>query len=167
MQENNPTTKLCFKCKEVKPLTEFYRHLQMADKHLNKCKECTRADVEKNRAAKAEYYKKYDRDRFQNNPKRRAEQLEAMKRNYDPAKQLEYKRAYRARNKDKYKAHYAVSNALQDGRLVRNPTCEKCGANSEHAHHDDYTKPLEVRWFCRPCHLAQHRELNEAKRQES
>lgn len=38
--------KECFKCLRTLPLSDFYAHRQMKDKHLNKCKDCARQDAE-------------------------------------------------------------------------------------------------------------------------
>lgn len=40
--------KKCFKCNIEKPLSDYYKHKEMKDGHLNKCKECTKKDTNNN-----------------------------------------------------------------------------------------------------------------------
>lgn len=45
---------------------------------------------------------------------------------------------------------------IREGELVRQP-CEVCGIDKTiEAHHDDYYRPLEVRWLCRKHHIEHH-----------
>ena len=56
-------------------------------------------------------------------------------------------------------AHRMVSEAIRNGQLTRQP-CERCGSESDViAHHEDYWRPLEVVWLCRPHHAQRHQEL--------
>jgi len=67
----------------------------------------------------------------------------------------EKKNAYRKRYPERYAAHTKVGNAIRDGKLAKKP-CEVCGELIVHAHHDDYSKPLEVRWLCTKHHALHH-----------
>lgn len=58
----------------------------------------------------------------------------------------------------KSSAHSAVSRAIKDGTLTRQP-CEVCGDIRSVAHHGDYLKPLEVRWLCAAHHADWHTEF--------
>ena len=44
---------------------------------------------------------------------------------------------------------------VRDKHIIRQP-CEICGEKAE-AHHDDYNKPLEVRWLCFKHHREWHK----------
>src|SRR3954468_4471597 len=86
------------------------------------------------------------RDRVRAN-KRRAAAVR-RRRKEDP----EYMRRQHARE--------TLRNAVRDGRVKRGP-CEQRGPGCEgpiHGHHDDYDKPLEVRWLCRAHHKRLHDE---------
>lgn len=58
-------------------------------------------------------------------------------------------------NAEQSQIRAAVAKAVKLGELVRQP-CEVCGATRTDGHHDDYSKPLEVRWLCRGHHLKHH-----------
>jgi ribosomal protein S27AE len=98
-----------------------------------------------------------DRARYYRNHANRRAVADAYQREHRE-QATEANRRYVERNPDRYKAHNAVSNALRDGKLTRGP-CENCGAPRAHAHHDDYSKPLEVRWLCSTCHGIEHRRI--------
>jgi hypothetical protein len=66
-----------------------------------------------------------------------------------------YNRAWQAKNKEKRAAHGAVEYALLCGALVRE-TCEICGECRTDGHHEDYSRPLDVRWLCKLHHRQVH-----------
>ncbi len=51
----------------------------------------------------------------------------------------------------------AVSGRYRDGMHLDRQPCEVCGDPKTDGHHEDYSRPLEVRWLCRLCHARAHR----------
>ena len=101
------------------------------------CKECRKALVRQNRAKNAEYYREYDKERGNRQTP-------------------EYLREWRDKNPEKYKAHSMVNYHLRAGNLTKK-ACEICGSSDRiHGHHDDYNKPLDVRWLCPEHHAEFH-----------
>jgi hypothetical protein len=58
-------------------------------------------------------------------------------------------------------ARETVRNAIKNGNLKKDP-CEECGKLKAHAHHDDYSKPLNVRWLCALCRARYHKMKRES-----
>lgn len=85
----------------------------------------------------------------------RREYMNAYRRLKGRPNQTGYTIAWRKRNPERAKLRSIVAYAIRLGILVRQP-CEVCGAEKVHAHHDDYSKPLEVRWLCRDHHNEFH-----------
>jgi hypothetical protein len=136
--------KTCIKCGFPKSIENFYTHPKMADGRLGKCKQCCKKEATDRRVNKIEEIQEYDRSRS-NLPHRIAARIEYFKDH-----QFGVER----------RARRIVSNALRDGRLIKNP-CENCGATEVEAHHEDYEKPLEVNWFCKQ----HHTEADKIRRQ--
>jgi len=131
--------KVCRCCKQTKQISDFYVQKTMADGRSNKCKECVMAANRERRfnPLTREAILAYDRKRGSRQPKL-------------------YLKEYRSTYPNKYRAHVLVGNAIRDKKLFREP-CEKCGRiDTVHGHHDDYLKPLNVRWLCTAHHKQHH-----------
>ena len=134
-------SKKCFKCNEVKLLDEFYKHPNMVDGYLNKCKRCAKLDTSSYYKNNRKHYAKYEQKRFKN-PNRKT-------------KIKKYQQDRRKNNPEKYKCGYLTSNAIRDKRIFKKP-CQVCGNINVEAHHKDYAKPFDIEWLCRKHHLQKH-----------
>lgn len=147
--------KTCRQCGHDVRLADYYRHPRTADGVMAVCKACHRKNVSANYQRNKAHYQEYERGRA--NLPHRVAQREAYS-------QTSEGRAAHARSSRKQRqvrplqraARVAVGNALRTGRLIRQP-CEVCGAERAQAHHDDYSKPLDVRWLCTTHHAEWHK----------
>ncbi len=91
-----------------------------------------------------------------------------------------YDRAYRQANLEKVREHDRLPH--RKVQLRRDPAkvrarnrawrrfgkdkqpCEMCGDPNTQIHHDDYDKPLEIRWLCLKCHGVVHRSSSPIRR---
>ena len=136
--------KVCSSCKTSKPLSEFYKWKLGKDGYRASCKFCVNkqnnSSIRKNPEAKLRASRKY------------------KKVNIDKVR--EQTSLYRSSNPIKRAAHVTVQIALREHRLVKG-VCECCGDTNSVAHHDDYSKPLDVRWLCNFHHKQWHTKNGE------
>jgi hypothetical protein len=149
--------KVCRECNVEQTLSEFYKHEAMGDGHLNKCKSCVKERVNKHREENIEKVREYDRQRsmLPHRVQTRKEYMQTEQGKESKKKSLE---KYHKRHPMTYAAHVITCNAIRDKKLKRPTKCSVCNAKKMiEAHHDDYTKPLDVRWLCNACHRAWHK----------
>lgn len=141
--------KTCSKCKVEKPLTDFSKDRGNKKDGANYwCKSCWRLYGQENQAKIRRRKKCY----YQEN---RIKFLHKQKK----YKQSDKGKATGKRSRQKYpercKAVQALCYAVRSGKMNRSVFCEKCGLPAEtDGHHADYSKPLEVEWLCKKCHVA-------------
>lgn len=124
-------------------------------------KEKRNAYQRKFREENKELVRARERDHYQRN----AEKINARKRKKRTtdefrAKKREYYRKSRQKiikqreepvNKQKTKCRALLGYARRRGYITVRP-CEVCGNPKVEAHHDDYTKPYDIRWLCKRHH---------------
>lgn len=88
-------------------------------------------------------------------PERKLARLEYSKTKEGKSAHAKAAKAWRSRNKEKTSAHNAVANAIRSGEISRLP-CLVCGSTEAQAHHEDYSKPLDVEWLCEKHHAERH-----------
>ena len=95
--------------------------------------------------------------------RKNAERMRIYKREYNREwrKKNGYHNEYAAKAKypEKQRARKLLQYACKIGHIKRGD-CEICGSPKAQGHHDDYSKPLEVRWFC-PLHHAEHHKKSQ------
>ncbi|WP_439398480.1 hypothetical protein ACRQ5Q_14480 [Bradyrhizobium sp. PMVTL-01] len=133
--------KPCSECAAVKPLDDFYKHPSNTDGRANICKDCHKKRMKLRRQTNPAV-QAYDRERA-----KRPERIAAMAANT---------KRWRSEHPEAYRAQNAVNNAIRDGNLTKHPCCVCLSDKDVHAHHTDYSRPLDVKWLCAGCHHRIH-----------
>ena len=128
----------CIKCNRIKSTKHFYHSTIRKSGNRGECKSCVidrvhSANQKPHRLTwyTSEKFKMVHRGNFQR---------------------------YIAQYPMRREARSITYNAIRRGELVRASKCENCGKNQNiEAHHDDYNKPMSIRWLCKNCHGEWHR----------
>ena len=131
--------KRCALCGELKPVTAFHRKLAAKSGWHPRCKQC-----------RSEHHEPQDQI------KQQATRRRWMERHPDRMQAARLR--WLVANPAAARAHYTLTNAVRDGRIIRPATCQECGTPCvPDGHHADYEKPLDIEWLCLSCHRKRDR----------
>lgn len=140
-------SKVCIKCGAVKLFGEFYEG--------NRCNDCVKA------------YTKIKTAELRQNPEWLAKERDRCRKKEQAfrdaggkgTRKKECVQRWKAKNRLKWRAVKLAGMTQLRGKLKPKTKCEMCGSEGLiHRHHDDYSKPLKVRWLCPKCHGFVHRK---------
>jgi len=153
----------CKKCGETKEIEAFVSSKMCNFGRTFECRECHKEYARKWREINGDRIREESRIFLsdpENRRKKRLYDIDAKKLYRKRHPQLRYGRInFTEKHVKQYKVNVKVHEALKRGELERKP-CEVCAKIEKvHAHHDDYSKPLEVRWLCPLHHKAEHMKI--------
>lgn len=149
--------KRCRICGEMKSLEFFHVKASRKDGRRDECKQCRKAEsVARYMRPEVSARVKAQSCAWQKENRERTRSHKRQWRQEHPADVTRIQRTYRAENPEKVRAHEAVNYAVRSGKLSPLP-CARCGTSERvHAHHDDYSRPLDVIWLCPLHHKERH-----------
>jgi len=175
MSDSTTPVRLCTTCGRSLPATADYYTSHPSGLYglSNKCRDCKRAyDAEhaaENKEAKRlrnrSYYLAHRDEILSQQPAYRAGRADEM-RDYFAARYVAKRdvivaqqRLLAEKHPERRHANYLLNYSRKKGLVVARP-CDVCGAPKVEGHHDDYAKPLDVRWLCRSHHRKLHHQLS-------
>jgi len=142
-------TKVCYRCKQEKPLSEFSKRRSSKDGAVGECKTC-------------------DSDRCRNYYKKNKEKVLKQKSDYykkNRERVLEQRYAYVRKDPVRAKAHMLFKTAVKRGKIIRPDVCSLCKkpCKPDGHHHNGYSEEhmYDVIWLCSMCHKREHMRLKE------
>lgn len=145
--------KTCKKCHEEKELSEFHKNKPSKDGHINKCRSCVKPYNAKYREDNSKLIAEYSKLPHILAIRRAYKKTEAGKR----SQHISSKKTH-ARYPNSVNAQNKFNRAIFSGKIIRPTFCEGCDiiCNPD-GHHDDYNRPLDIRWLCKTCHIEWHK----------
>lgn len=147
--------KRCSRCGELKSRDQFYKDARRSDGLRSRCISCHADKAREYRATPrakemVRLLRERKRDDFREYNRRYRRKHEGIS--------TKSSRQWRSKFPERARAHGILWKEIMKGTVVRQP-CEVCGQGKAHAHHDDYSKPLEVRWLCAMHHAEAHMHM--------
>lgn len=135
----------------------------MGDGHLGKCKSCTKRDTADRVARKMQDPQWVEAEMERHRVKSRLTRAEGKAYIVTREEKREIQKRYRKKYPEKNRARLKVQDAKRAGKMKCEP-CSVCGATRAEAHHDDYSKPLDVVWLCTKHHAERHVQMRREAR---
>ena len=131
-------TKYCKSCKQDKAKIDFYKSKKEKDGLQTYCKACKKLMYREWKEKQRQHYRAMRGSYYQHNK----------------AEILDKNDIWRKQNPEKEHTICLLNSAVRRRQIEKPEQCEQCGSSNPEAHHEDYTKPYNVIWLCRSCHIA-------------